>query len=228
MLIYYKKETHLTKYIESTQETSFYKDPGFMEKIGFKNKLYPDIYFHTGLLNPHAKIMIENSKFTVINSSILADELVKDLNVKNENILRTYRLYKNSVKTEQYIKVSMSRMERRTMALLRSGTLPIAIETDRYSRPPTPVDDRLCDLCDMEVVENEKHFFLDCPLYSDVRYNLYYECSKYIDIFYTLNNDDTFIYMMYCTVIQHYFYKCLRKFYIRRSVKFMRFIILDF
>ena len=77
-------------------------------------------------------------------------------NVKNGNKLRTYKLYKNSVKTEQYIKVSMSRMERRTMALLRSGALPIAIET--------PVDDRLCDLCDMGVVENEKYFLVDCPL----------------------------------------------------------------
>ena len=94
-------------------------------------------------------------------------------NVKNGNKLRTYQLYKNSVKTEQYIKVSMSRRERRTMALFRSGALPIAIET--------PVDDRLCDLCDMGVVENEKHFLLDCPLYSDLRYDLYYECSKYID-----------------------------------------------
>ena len=104
-------------------------------------------------------------------------------NVKNGNKLRTYRLYKNSVKTEQYIKVSRSRMERRTMAHFRSGALPIAIETGRYSRPPTPVDDRLCDLCDMVVVENEKHFLLDSPLYSDLRYYLYYECSKYIDIF---------------------------------------------
>ena len=87
----------------------------------------------------------------------------------------------------------MSKMERQTMALFRSGALPIAIETGRYSRPPTAVYDRLCDLCDMGVVENEKHFLLDCPLYSDLRYDLYYECSKYIDIFYTLNNDDKFI-----------------------------------
>ena len=39
-----------------------------------------------------------------------------------------------------------------------------------YSRLPTPVDDRLCD---MGVVEIEKHFLLDCPLYSDLRYDLY-------------------------------------------------------
>ena len=122
-------------------------------------------------------------------------------NVKNENKHRKYRLYQNSVKTEQYIKVSMSRRERRTIAILRSGALLIAIKTGRYSRPPTPVDDRLCDLCDMGVVENEKHFFLDCPVYSDLRYDLYYECSKYIDNCYTPNDDDTFINMIHCTEI---------------------------
>ena len=95
--------------------------------------------------------------------------LTTEENVKNGNKLRTYRLYKNSVKTEQYIKVSRSTMERRTMALFRSGALPIAVETGRYARPPTPVDDRLCDLRDMGVVKNEKHFLLDCPLYSDLR-----------------------------------------------------------
>jgi hypothetical protein len=77
----------------------------------------------------------------------------------------------------------LSRMERRTMALFRSGALPIAIETSRYSRTSTPVDSTLFDLCDMGVVESEKHFLLDCPLYSDLRYDLYYECSKYIDNF---------------------------------------------
>jgi hypothetical protein len=60
-------------------------------------------------------------------------------------------------------------MERRTMALFRSGALPIAIETSRYSRTSTPVDSTLFDLCDMGVVESEKNFLLDCPLYSDLR-----------------------------------------------------------
>ena len=94
-------------------------------------------------------------------------------------------------------------MERRTMALFRSETLPIAIETGRYSRTSTPVDSTMCDLCDMGVVEKEKHFLLDCPLYIDLRYDLYYECSKCIDNFYMLNNDDKFINMMYCIEIQH-------------------------
>jgi hypothetical protein len=143
-----------------------------------------------------------SGKLLVLDNTEWLSELFDDRrNVKSGNKLRTYKLYKNSVKTEQYIKVSMSRMERWTMAILRSGALPIAIEIGRYSRLPTPVDDRLCDLCDMGVVENEKYFLVDCPLYSDLRYDLYYECSKYIDNCYTPNNDDTFINMIHCTEI---------------------------
>jgi len=90
MKIYYKKQTHLTKYIESTQETSFYKEPGFLEKIGFKTKEYPDIYFHTGALNSHSKTMIENSKIIIVNSGILKDHLVDKLTVDSSKIKVIY------------------------------------------------------------------------------------------------------------------------------------------
>ena len=113
-------------------------------------------------------------------------------------------------------------MERRTMALLRSGALPIAIEIGRYSRLPTPVDDRLCDLCDMGVVENEKYFLVDCPLYSDLRYDLYYECSKYIDNL-TLQNsfwrDFHIIYIIYCFKYWKYL-RFLYYFYLQACFKY--------
>ncbi|HIP11890.1 MAG TPA: glycosyltransferase family 1 protein [Arcobacter sp.] len=96
MKIYYKKETYLTKYIESSQETSFFKEPGFMEKIGFKTTIYPDIYFHTGALNSHSKTMIENSKVTIINSGILKDVLVDKLAVQSNKIKVIYPAVESS------------------------------------------------------------------------------------------------------------------------------------
>jgi hypothetical protein len=86
IIIEYKKQTALTDYFESKVQCKKFTKGGFLEKLGFKNIVYPDVYFHTGSLNNHSKLMIENSKLTVINSSILADELVKDLNVKMENL----------------------------------------------------------------------------------------------------------------------------------------------
>jgi hypothetical protein len=83
------------------------------------------------------------------------------------------------------------------------------------------------------VVENEKHFLFDCPLYSDLRYNLYYECSKNIDNCYTLDNDDKFINMMHCKemwnrIFWHWCYITKRFKRVLISPYHWRFIHIDF
>ena len=86
MIIEYKKQTALTDYFESKVDCKKFTKGGILEKLGFKNIKYPDVYFHTGTLNAHAKSMMQNSKLIVINSTILADELVRDHNIKKEKI----------------------------------------------------------------------------------------------------------------------------------------------
>ena len=53
------------------------------------------------------------------------------------------------------------------MAQLRFGILPLAIEVGRYHN--TSEDDRLCEMCDLNEIENEVHFILYCPYYDDLR-----------------------------------------------------------
>ena len=49
------------------------------------------------------------------------------------------------------------------LAKLRIGVLPLAIETGRHSRPSTPLDQRLCKLCNIKyVLESEGHFLVVC------------------------------------------------------------------
>jgi hypothetical protein len=67
-------------------QCSKFKSAGMFEKIGFSAIKYPDIYFHTGTLNKHAKTMIENSKVTIVNSTILKDELESTLSVPTNAI----------------------------------------------------------------------------------------------------------------------------------------------
>ncbi len=93
MVIYYKNETNLTKYLESKQDTILYKDGGFLTKIGLKKRVYPDIYFHSGRLSELSTRLIRNSKITIVNSSILKDKIVKKLALdgsKLEVILPAY------------------------------------------------------------------------------------------------------------------------------------------
>ena len=90
-------------------------------------------------------------------------------NDTNGNKLRTYRLYKNDFKTENHVKLNMSRDQRRILSKFRACNLPLAIETGRYTRPKTPVNDRLCKFCNYNAVEDETHFLVECAFYSDLR-----------------------------------------------------------
>lgn len=86
MKIYYKNETKLTEYLESIRETTLFKQGGFLAKIGWKEVVYPDIYFHSGSLNAFSKTLIENSKLTIVNSTHLKDEIIKKCVVKPDKI----------------------------------------------------------------------------------------------------------------------------------------------
>ena len=56
---------------------------------------------------------------------------------------------------------------RAVVAKLRSGTLPLAIETGRYTQ--TPREERLCRSCNANLIEDEMHFIFDCEKYDDIR-----------------------------------------------------------
>jgi hypothetical protein len=56
--------------------------------------------------------------------------------------------------------------------LFRSGALPLAYETGRYTGPPVPVDDRLCVYCNSGRVKNEKHFNISKQNQSERLYAL--------------------------------------------------------
>lgn len=86
MIIEYKKETDIVLYIKSKVNCVKFNNKGFLIKIGLKEVVYPDIYIHTGSVNSYAKKMIENSKITIVNSTILKDELTLKLNIKNDSI----------------------------------------------------------------------------------------------------------------------------------------------
>jgi len=85
------------------------------------------------------------------------------------NKLRTYRNFKQEFSTELYVTCMMDRKYRRAMALFRCGNAPIRIETGRYEG--LEISERLCLSC--ESVEDEMHVLVRCPLYDDVRQELF-------------------------------------------------------
>ena len=63
--------------------------------------------------------------------------------------------------------MNLSRCERSGMAQFRCGVLSLRIETGRFVGEQ--VGDRLCRFCDLNLVEDEKHFLLVCPSYMNLR-----------------------------------------------------------
>ena len=60
----------------------------------------------------------------------------------NGNKLRIYRTYKNALCTEYYVKHHMRPDRRSILARFRSCNLPLAIETGRFIKPKTPLNQR--------------------------------------------------------------------------------------
>ena len=65
--------------------------------------------------------------------------------VQQKPKLRTYILFKELYSTEQYVKFCLPRKERSLLAQIRSGILPLAIETGRYRN--IPAENRYCQVC---------------------------------------------------------------------------------
>ena len=58
---------------------------------------------------------------------------------------------------------------RKIISRIRCSNHPLAIEKGRQTNPKTPRENRLCQLCNEEVIEDEEHFLLNCPVYTDLR-----------------------------------------------------------
>ena len=86
---------------------------------------------------------------------------------RNVPRLRTYIQFKQSFKRENYLTMNMNRNERSVMAQFRCGVLPLRIETGRFVGEQ--VGDKLCRFCDLNLVEDEKHFVLVFPSYANLR-----------------------------------------------------------
>ena len=75
--------------------------------------------------------------------------------------------FKHSFKTETYLTMNLNHNERSVMAQFRYGVLALRIETGRFVGEQ--VGDRLCRFCDLNLIEDEKHFLLVCPSYANLR-----------------------------------------------------------
>ena len=90
--------------------------------------------------------------------------------VRNIPKLRTYVMFKKAFESEYYLHRVINRGHRSVLSQFRCGILPLSIEVGRYTN--TPLEDRVCELCENGVLEDECHFLLECEVYRDLRAQL--------------------------------------------------------
>ncbi len=115
--------------------------------------------------------------------------------ITKENKLRTYVQVKTSFSKEDYLNIKDFKL-RRAMARLRTSAHNLAIERGRYTRPPTPVEERVCTTCPNRPVEDEYHFLMTCINYDEERLKMQQEVTKMCPNFINLSNRDKFIYLL--------------------------------
>ena len=87
--------------------------------------------------------------------------------------LRTYKLFKTQFKLEPYLTSTKNHNFNLALFRLRISSHNLRIETGRHTKPnKTPINERVCLYCSEQDVEDEPHFLLKCPLYTEERLNL--------------------------------------------------------
>ena len=171
--------------------------------------------------NPCKRLCIEKARETlrVRDKAKWYDSLMDDSkNVLNGNKLRTYRQFKNTLETEPYVLANISRYQRRILAKFRCGNLPLHVETGRYTKPKTPLSDRLCKYCTLNLVEDETHFLINCDFYDDIRLNLFTLASSFDNAFSDFTTTEKLIFLMKTPELQGQTAKTLHAMFRRRQL----------
>lgn len=118
---------------------------------------------------------------------------IKDISI-NTGKLCTYFTYKDTFKFEEYLHIKKFTY-RQILCKFRISAHSLRIETGRYEKTKDSSgnysklekENRICKFCNLRMVEDEFHFLLNCPLYSDIRHNFIDNIQRNCDNFHHLS-----------------------------------------
>jgi hypothetical protein len=107
----------------------------------------------------------------------------------------------------------MSRSRKSALAKFRCGVAPLRIETGRYEG--LRIDQRLCFNC-KTTIESEQHVLLECPLYNDIREELYNNVTKVYTNFHLLDDIEKLCLLMSCVRLVQFTAKACNNILVQR------------
>ena len=85
---------------------------------------------------------------------------------------------------------------RNILTRFRTSNHKLHIETGRYTRPITPVENRICSNCNSKSVEDELHFPMYCPSFENHRRELFSNVLNYNAAIAILSAEDNFVWVL--------------------------------
>ena len=70
------------------------------------------------------------------------------------------------------------------------------IETGRHTRPKMKIEDRICNRCDTNSIEDEFHYIMKCPQHTQARIKLFDHITTIDKDFKAMGEDDKLCYIM--------------------------------
>jgi hypothetical protein len=133
---------------------------------------------------------------TNIKSKIYDNEIKDTLSKINNSVdnpkLRTYKIFKQDYRLEPYLIVDINKKMMKNIARFRTSSHNLRIETGRHDRPIVAAENRFCEKCNLQEVEDEIHYLLICPALSAQRSTLFQKVASLINSFDRLNDIDKF------------------------------------
>ena len=101
--------------------------------------------------------------------------------------LRTYKLFKTTYCFEPYLNLNLPKKTYNNIARFRLSSHNLRIETGRHETPKIPLEERKCNKCDSNEVEDELHCLLICNNYAEPRNQLILKANKLIPNFHNFD-----------------------------------------
>jgi glycosyltransferase involved in cell wall biosynthesis len=84
--IYFRLKNILIDELLKNQMIKVYKKQSIFDKLTFRAKTFPDLYFHLGLLDEESIEMIENAKKTIVSSYTMKQEIINKCKITNDKV----------------------------------------------------------------------------------------------------------------------------------------------
>lgn len=182
------------------------------EKNKTPNSWYSNIVFYSDKLKINltnskklSKYKFKESLKKCLKSNFLDTwaKIKSTYETNDDGKLNTYFKFKQSFREEIYL-TSLNFEKRKELSKFRLSNHTLRIETGRHERKKNsdgklviiPRLERICKFCDTNMVEDELHFSLDCPLYTEIKTVFLKSLFEKFPNLSNLNHQNLFIWLM--------------------------------